>query len=151
MSCPPPPPTHTHTELSIQDKTKLCQILWITSASTISLYNSLKAVVTQYNVNNRDAWLYFVWLPSLALLNVTASCSSYNCPAMLPDDSSFIYLMDNKCAFVDTTNTTNVALRNANSDQVFVKIWKDCIQENVHDSKPQKKISEVLKYKGKVP
>ncbi|XP_040289906.1 posterior protein-like [Bufo bufo] len=55
------------TTLSIQDKTNLCQILgkFDTSASPINLSNRLEAVVTQYNLNNRDACALFrVWLPS---------------------------------------------------------------------------------------
>ncbi|XP_068115933.1 posterior protein-like [Hyperolius riggenbachi] len=55
------------TTLSIQDRTNLCQILgkFDTSASPVSLSNKLEAVVTQYNLGNRDACaLLRAWLPS---------------------------------------------------------------------------------------
>ncbi|KAM4048941.1 posterior protein-like [Anomaloglossus baeobatrachus] len=74
--------------------------------------------------------------------------STYNCPDMSPDDSSFLYSMANKCTFVDYP--TKVALRNANSYQAFVNILKDWIQDTSHDNKPQKRISEVVKNEGKV-
>ncbi|XP_018426853.1 PREDICTED: posterior protein-like [Nanorana parkeri] len=54
------------TALSIQDRTNLCQILgkFDTSASPISLFNRLEAVVMQYNLGNRDACaLLRAWLP----------------------------------------------------------------------------------------
>ncbi|XP_056384168.1 posterior protein-like [Hyla sarda] len=201
------------TTLSIQDKTNLCQILgkFDTSASPISLSNRLEAVVTQYNLNNRDACALFrVWLPSQlceklqppvgthkglsaelnsnwgnandrlkelhrvmggrdtrgtnALENaklkrgddpiifcseyLTIFRATYNCPDMSPDDSSFLYSMANKCTFVDYP--TKIALRNANSYQAFLNILKNWIQETSHDSKPQKRISEVVKNEGKV-
>ncbi|XP_073529656.1 posterior protein-like [Phyllobates terribilis] len=74
--------------------------------------------------------------------------STYNCPDLSPDDSSFLYSMANKCTFVDYP--TKVALRNANSYQAFVNILKDWIQDTSHDNKPQKRISEVVKNEGKV-
>ncbi|OCT61377.1 posterior protein-like [Xenopus laevis] len=52
--------------LTIQDRTNLCQILgkFDTSASPISLSNKLEAVVSQYNLNNKDACsLLRAWLP----------------------------------------------------------------------------------------
>ncbi|XP_069812920.1 posterior protein-like [Dendropsophus ebraccatus] len=201
------------TILSIQDKTNLCQILgkFDTNASPISLSNKLEVVVTQYNLNNRDACaLLRVWLPSQlceklqtpvgnhkglsaelnsnwgnagermkelqrvmggrdtrgtnALENAKFKrgddpiifCSeylnlyraTYNYVDMSPDDSSFLYSMANKCTFVDYP--TKVALRNASSYQTFINILRDWIQETSQDSKPQKRISEVVKNEGKV-
>ncbi|XP_073401012.1 posterior protein-like [Dendrobates tinctorius] len=73
--------------------------------------------------------------------------STYNCPDMSPDDNSFLYSMANKCTFVDYP--TKVALRNANSYQAFVNILKDWIQDTSHDTKPQKRISEIVQNEGK--
>ncbi|XP_073433034.1 LOW QUALITY PROTEIN: posterior protein-like [Dendrobates tinctorius] len=73
--------------------------------------------------------------------------STYNCPDMSPDDNSFLYSMANKCTFVDYP--AKVALRNANSYQAFVNILKDWIQDTSHDTKPQKRISEIVKNEGK--
>ncbi|XP_053555677.1 posterior protein-like [Bombina bombina] len=52
--------------LTIQDRTNLCQILgkFDTNASPISLSNKLEAVITQYNLGNKDACaLLRAWLP----------------------------------------------------------------------------------------